>query len=56
MTTTDVKPTPSAAGKGPDYLIVGAAKSATTWWQHALNKHPGLYIPLVELHHFSVRL
>ena len=37
----------------PDFIILGAAKSATTWWQHTLAAHPQLYIPLIELHHFS---
>lgn len=37
----------------PDFIIAGAAKSATTWWQHVLHAHPSIYIPLDELHYFS---
>ncbi|MFN3167565.1 MAG: sulfotransferase family protein [Phycisphaeraceae bacterium] len=37
----------------PAFIILGAAKSATTWWQHTLAAHPQLFIPLIELHHFS---
>lgn len=37
----------------PDFIILGAAKSATTWWQHTLHAHPQLFIPLIELHYFS---
>jgi len=44
---------PMTTPRIPHFLIIGAAKSATTWWQHALSKHPSIYIPLTELHHFS---
>lgn len=36
-----------------NFLIVGAAKSATTWLQRALQEHPGVYMPDPELHYFS---
>lgn len=37
----------------PEFIIIGAAKSATTWWQRTLHAHPEVFIPLDELHHFS---
>jgi len=37
----------------PSYLIIGAAKCATTWLQACLNDHPGAYIPPGEPHYFS---
>lgn len=36
-----------------DFLIVGAAKSATTWLQRALQSDPSVYMPDPELHFFS---
>jgi hypothetical protein len=35
------------------FLIVGATKSATTWLQQSLQKHPAVYMPDPELHYFS---
>ena len=37
----------------PDFVIVGAAKAATTWLQHSLQQHPGIFMPDPELHFFS---
>jgi Sulfotransferase domain len=36
-----------------DFLIVGAAKSATTWLQRSLQSDPSVYMPDPELHFFS---
>jgi Sulfotransferase domain len=36
-----------------DFLIVGAAKSATTWLQRSLQADPSIYMPDPELHFFS---
>ena len=36
-----------------DFLIIGAAKSATTWLQRALQNAPGVAMPDPELHYFS---
>jgi hypothetical protein len=36
-----------------DFLIIGAAKCATTWLQVQLQKNPSIYMPDPELHYFS---
>jgi hypothetical protein len=36
-----------------DFLIIGAAKSATTWLQQSLQQDPNIYMPAPELHYFS---
>lgn len=36
-----------------DFIIIGAAKSATTWLQTQLQSDPAVYIPDSELHYFS---
>ncbi|SMR71071.1 Sulfotransferase domain-containing protein [Aliiroseovarius halocynthiae] len=36
-----------------DFLIIGAAKCATTWEQKSLSASPGIYMPAPELHFFS---
>jgi hypothetical protein len=36
-----------------DFLIIGATKSATTWLQQSLQRHPEIYMPDPELHFFS---
>lgn len=46
--------TPSSQpGRLPSYLIIGAAKCATSWLQQCLRDHPGAYMPAGEPHHFS---
>jgi hypothetical protein len=35
------------------FVIVGAAKSATTWLQQSLQQHSDIYMPDPELHYFS---
>jgi hypothetical protein len=36
-----------------DFIIIGAAKSATTWLQTQLQSDPAVYMPDRELHYFS---
>ena len=36
-----------------DFLIIGAAKCATTWLQMSLTQTPAIYMPGPELHYFS---
>jgi hypothetical protein len=36
-----------------DFIIIGAAKSATTWLQAQLQSDPAVYMPDPELHYFS---
>lgn len=36
-----------------DFVIIGAAKSATTWLQSQLQSDPAVYMPDPELHYFS---
>jgi hypothetical protein len=36
-----------------DFIIIGAAKSATTWLQTQLQSDPAIYMPAPELHYFS---
>ncbi len=40
-------------GPDVDFLIIGAAKSATTWLQKALCRCPDIFMPGPELHYFS---
>lgn len=37
----------------PDFLIVGATKSATTWLQRNLQQHSAVFMPGTETHYFS---
>ena len=37
----------------PDFVIIGATKSATTWLSHNLGEHPQIFLPSQELHYFS---
>lgn len=39
--------------KDIDFVIIGAAKSATTWLQTQLQSDPAVYMPDPELHYFS---
>ena len=36
-----------------DFIIIGAAKSATTWLQTQMQSDPAIYMPDPELHYFS---
>ncbi len=40
-------------GRRPDFIIIGATKSATTWLQRCLQQDPGIFMPRPELHFFS---
>lgn len=44
--------TASPAGR-PDFVIIGAAKAATTWIVHQLQQHPQVFLPGPEPHYFS---
>ncbi len=37
----------------PDFLIIGAQKSATSWLTQLLRRHPNVFIPEHELHFFN---
>jgi hypothetical protein len=37
----------------PDFVIVGATKSATTWLQRNLQQHSAVFMPGTETHYFS---
>ncbi|MHA6266523.1 sulfotransferase [uncultured Aliiroseovarius sp.] len=41
------------SGRPIDFLIIGAAKCATTWEQQSLSASPGIFMPAPELHFFS---
>lgn len=42
-----------ATDRRPDFIIIGATKSATTWLQQCLQQHPKVFMPGPELHYFS---
>lgn len=42
-----------AASKLPDFVIIGAAKSASTWLHLALRQHPAVYMPSSETYFFE---
>jgi hypothetical protein len=37
----------------PDFIIIGAAKAATTWLSTALQQQPNAFMPAAELHFFN---
>jgi hypothetical protein len=37
----------------PDFLILGAQKSGTTWLAHKLRQHPDVWLPRSEIHYFD---
>jgi hypothetical protein len=37
----------------PNFVIIGAAKAATTWLSYNLGAHPEVFLPTHELHYFS---
>ena len=43
----------TAMTRPPDFLIIGAAKSATTWLQNSLRQSGTVFMPGPELHFFS---
>ena len=38
--------------RGPDFLGVGMSKSGTTWLDHVLRSHPGIWLPPIKELHF----
>jgi hypothetical protein len=40
--------------RGPDFIVIGAQRSGTTWLYYVLRQHPELWLPPVkELHYFD---
>lgn len=37
----------------PDFLVIGAQKSGTTWLRHHLRAHPAIFMPESEVHFFD---
>lgn len=37
----------------PNFLIIGAQKSGTTWLMQRLRQHPDVYMPTEEIHYFD---
>jgi hypothetical protein len=38
----------------PDFLVIGAQRSGTTWLHHVLKRHPQIWLPPIkELHYFD---
>lgn len=46
---------PQLLGRGPDFLIIGAARCGTTWMKAQLARHPAVRIVAGEVHYFSRR-
>jgi hypothetical protein len=44
---------PVTQSRLPDFVIIGATKSATTWLSHNLGAHHQVFLPSQELHYFS---
>ncbi len=44
---------PLPSDRDVDFLIIGAAKCATTWLQQSLSQTPAIFMPGPELHFFS---
>lgn len=42
-----------ASWRLPSFVVIGAAKAATTWIVHQLQQHPGVFVPGPEPHYFS---
>ena len=40
----------------PDFLIIGAQKSGTTWLHHNLQVHPQIWMPRREVHYFDRKI
>ena len=41
--------------KKPDFVVMGAARSGTTWLYHRLKRHPGIFVPPIkEIHYFDI--
>ena len=51
------KPYPLPNAKGPDFIVIGAQKSATTWLWEQLNNSPSIAMtPIKEIHYFDRNL
>lgn len=37
----------------PSFIVIGAAKAATTWIRHQLSERPDTFVPTAEPHYFS---
>ena len=47
---------PDAIPVGPDFMVIGAQRSGTTWLHRVLSQHPDLWLtPVKELHYFDKR-
>lgn len=41
--------------EGPDFLLIGAARSGTTWLYERMKLHPGIFVtPVKEIHFFDI--
>ena len=55
---TDRPPVQSdaVAGSGPDFFVLGPPRTASTWLESNLARHPQIWMPPVkELHYFDVQ-
>jgi hypothetical protein len=44
----------AARSQGPDFIIIGAQRSGTTWLHRVLEAHPSIWVPPIkELHYFD---
>jgi len=50
------KRTETTHSRKPDFLVIGAARSGTTWLYHRLKMHNNIFVPPVkELHFFDIQ-
>ena len=49
-------PGPTGGGRGPDFFVVGAAKSGTTAFVSALRRHPDVFVPTLKEPHYYAYL
>lgn len=49
-------PGPTEGGRGPDFFVVGAAKSGTTALVSALRRHPDVFVPTLKEPHYYAYL
>jgi len=53
---TDPGATTGGGGRGPDFFVVGAAKSGTTAFVSALRRHPDVFVPTLKEPHYYAYL
>ena len=54
MFSSIFKRSAKARPRGPDFLVIGAQRSGTSWLYLVLKRHPALWLPPVkEIHHFD---